>query len=395
MNPDTKLALQLHAETFGTPFYIYDVRELRKEHREFCAAFPHPWFQLYFATMANDRHVVLEELATLGLGACVNSVAHLDLALKHGFPPEKIQYSSTGISPSDMELLLSQDIHVNIDSLQQLEQWKSLGGVTAGLRVNAAELSHDRPKDRIGMSLSDLASARALSNEWGLKISGLHVYIGTNLKSHEQLVPTVTHLFKLAETFPELEFVNLGGGVGVNYHHTGSDFDLHAYGLAVSTCQRQLSRHLGRNINVIVEPGRKMTASCGKLVARITGWKFLHNCRYVSVDASVAIFPRPLFHPGVSHKIWLLPSAPVSDLGAMTEAAVVGQTTFSGDILGVTHLPENLSVGDLLVFDDAGSYSQSMETRFLGQPPPGLIIIDIHGIVHPCNEFKSTTPCTC
>ncbi len=383
--PDRNLAqdmgseLRQLADIHATPFYVYDIRVLRQQCAEFRTAFPYLWFQLYFATMANDRGVILEQLASLGVGACVNSVAHLELALDSGFPPAKVQYSSTGLSQADMERLVSLGIHLNVDSLSQLEQWAALGGTTAGLRVNASSLSNERPKDRIGMSLSDLDTARSIARKRGLKVSCLHVYIGTNLQSHEQLVPTVARFFQVAEQFNEVECLNIGGGVGVNYRHSGPDFDLKAYGRAVSEYQKGLSRQLGRCVKVVVEPGRKLAAACGKMVARVTDVKLLNERRYVAVDTSVAVFPRPLIHPESSHQIWLLPEIQSQDHRSLSEAIVVGRTTFSGDILGTANLPERLEVDDVIIFDDAGSYSQSMETRFLGQPAPAIVVIDEAG----------------
>ncbi len=371
--------LQLLADSHATPFYVYDLRELSRQCREFRDAFPQPWCRLYFATMANDRGVVLKQLASLGVGACVNSIVHLELALESGFPSAEVQYSSTGLSQKDMERLLSLGIQVNLDSLSQLEQWATLGGAIVGLRVNASSLSGDRPEDRIGMSLHDLEAAKSLSRERGLKVSGLHVYIGTNLLSHEHLLPTVERFFQVAEEFDEIEYLNIGGGVGVNYQHSGSDFDLPAYGHAVGLFHRRLSQQLGRTVKVIVEPGRKLAASCGKMVTRITDVKRLHDCRYVAVDASVAIFPRPFHHPESPHNIRLLPESQTRDCENQSKATVVGRTTFSRDILGTVELPESIGVNDALVFDDAGSYCQSMETRFLGQLSPATLVIDEMG----------------
>jgi len=376
LGQDTASELRRFAHAHATPFYIYDLRVLRQQCAEFRAAFPYRWFQLFFATMANDRGIILTELASLGVGACVNSVAHLELALDSGFPPTRVQYSSTGLSRSDMQRLVRLGVNVNIDSLSQLDQWAALGGTTAGLRVNASTLSPDRPEDRIGMSLFDLDTARSIAKERGLKIIGLHVYIGTNLQSHNQLLPTVTRFFQVAEQFREVEYLNIGGGVGVNYRHKGPDFDLQAYGRAVSEHHRRLSRRLGRCVRVVVEPGRRLTASCGKMVARVTDVKLLNERRYVAVDASVAVFPRPLIHPESPHRIWLLPEIQSHDHESLSEATVVGRTTFSGDILGTASLPESLEVDDVLVFDDAGSYCQSMETRFLGQSAAAIVVID-------------------
>lgn len=311
----------------------------------------------------------------MGVGACVNSVPHLELALESGFSPEAIQYSSTGLNRADMERVARSGIRINVDSIGQLRQWASLGGTEAGLRVNARSLSSDRPQDRIGMDLQDVGVARALASELSVKVRGLHIYIGTNIQSHEGLVPAMSRLFTLAEQFPHLRYLNIGGGVGVNYSHQGPEFDLLAYGRAVADCRERLRQNTGVEALVILEPGRRLTASCAKLLARVTDVKVLGGRRYVAVDASVAIFPRPFHHPDSPHRIWHLSAGMAR--GKHVETVVVGRTTFSGDILGPALLPEDLEVGDVLVFDDAGSYSQSMASRFLGQPPPVITTTDV------------------
>ena len=359
-----------------TPFYIYELERLHRQYLDFKSAFPFEWFSLYFATMANDRDFVLKRLSSLNVGACVNSLPHLELSIKSGFNPEKIQYSSTGLSEQDMQKLISERVQFNVDSPSQLKQWISLGGTKAGFRVNASCLSNDRPKDRIGMSLSDVETAKKMAVNKGLKVNGLHVYIGTNLPSHTHLVPTVKQLFELATGFKELEYINIGGGIGVDYLKSGDEFSLAAYSEAIQQERFKLCKILGRNLNIIIEPGRKLTASCGKLVTKVTDIKYLHDYRYVSVDASVAIFPRPLIHPEARHNVWTLNESASLESDTLYQAIIVGKTTFSGDILSVTMLPESIGVDDILVFDDAGSYSQSMESRFLGQRTPVSFFLD-------------------
>ena len=83
------------------------------------------------------------------------------------------------------------------------------------------------------------------------------------------------------------------------------------------------------------------------------------------------MFPRPWQHPESPHRIRPLEIDPGS---RTSPATVVGRTTYSRDIFGTTDLPDDLGVGDLLVFDDAGAYSQSMASRFLGQREPSFVL---------------------
>lgn len=358
-----------------TPFYIYNLKTLSKRCDEFKEAFSYSWFQLYFATMANNKSQVLKRLAKLNVGACVNSRTHLELAINCGFSPAKIQFSSTGIKIEDMKRINMLGVSLNVDSVNQLEKWISLGAKEVGLRVNASCLSNDRPKDRIGMNLDDLFLAKKIARQKHVKVSGLHVYIGTNLQNHKALLPTVNKLFRLAEQFNDLKYLNIGGGIGVNYEHKSSQFDISAYGHAVSEAHDLLHQKLGRKVDVIVEPGRKITADCGKMVTKVTDIKHLHGHRYITVDASIAIFPRPFHHPESPHNIWKLCTSESNMEENYGDAVIVGRTTFSRDVLGNTRLPQNIKIDDVLVFDDAGSYCQSMSSCFLGQPEPEIVTI--------------------
>jgi diaminopimelate decarboxylase len=98
----------------------------------------------------------------------------------------------------------------------------------------------------------------------------------------------------------------------------------------------------------------------------VTDVKSLHGSRFVVVDASVSIFPRPFHHPESPHRATLLGTNGHA-AGKAVPSIVVGRTTFSRDILGTYELPESLQVGSLIALEDAGAYCESMTSRFLGQ----------------------------
>ncbi|HXM74572.1 MAG TPA: hypothetical protein VN904_04795, partial [Chthoniobacterales bacterium] len=120
---------------------------------------------------------------------------------------------------------------------------------------------------------------------------------------------------------------------------------------------------------------RSLVANCGTFVTRVTDVKTLRDKAYVGVDGSVAVFPRPFHHPDTPHRIRHLNGEDTRKANGCENAAVVGRTTFSRDILGTALLPRDLRPGDLLAVDDAGAYSYSMASRFLGQPEPHEIFL--------------------
>lgn len=362
------------ARTHGTPLYVYDLGRLRKRIKELRSAFAGMPHQLYFATMANDQPKFLRALAQQGIGACVNSIPHLMLALEAGFSPEKIQFTSTGIAIDDMRILNRMGIAANLDSIQQLETWFKIGAVAGGLRINAGSLISSSASDRIGVAASETWAAIGLAKRLGGRIDGLHIYVGTNFQTHQHMVPTLSAFFDLAAKCDGLRYLNIGGGIGVNYLHSGDDFDVASFGKDIASLVQKMNAARKEPLEIIIEPGRGIAATSGVFVTMITDVKHLSGIRYITVDGSVAVFPRPFHHPDPPHRIRFIEKKDqCSPLGA---AVIVGRTTFSRDVIGASELPEKLQPGDFLVIDDAGAYSQSMKSNFLGQPCPESVYLE-------------------
>lgn len=358
-----------------TPLYLYDITALRNTIASLKQAFPIPNFQLLFATMANDNPEFLKQICNAQVGACVNSLKHLNLVLNTGFHPNSIQFTSTGITRSDMNFLAQHNITVNFDSIKQLEYWFALkAGLSAGLRINTASLTPEiQIKDRLGIEKEEIQSALEIATKYQGRINGLHIYVGTNYKDPAQMLKPIAAFFDLVTLIPDLEYLNIGGGIGVNYMNEIDEFDLTNYGNNIARMAKIVSSKTDKTIRIVFEPGRRLAAAAGYFVTRITDIKYLNFTRYVVVDGSIANFPRPFHHPESPHPV----VAPGYDVNAAsTESIIVGRTTFSKDIFARTQLPRDLAVGDLLVFEKAGAYCESMRSRFLGQEDPEIIFTE-------------------
>lgn len=200
------------------------------------------------------------------------------------------------------------------------------------------------------------------------------MYAGTNFLDAAELVRRLEYLFDFAAGIPTLKYLNIGGGIGVDYTGELGQFDLKYFGQCIARMTRQLRERLTREIALIFEPGRGLVADSGVFVTRITDIKCLRGRNYVAVDGSVAVFPRPLLHPRECHRVFPLRESESPE--QQTSYTIVGKTTFSKDILANTVLSTALRIGDLLAFCDAGAYSRSMASRFLGQDDPNTFILD-------------------
>jgi diaminopimelate decarboxylase len=198
------------------------------------------------------------------------------------------------------------------------------------------------------------------------------------------MLPTIEQFFQVAKALPDLEYVNIGGGIGIDYAHLGRPFDVDRYGRALSVQVRGLRETHRRPIDLIVEPGRGLSAPVATFITSVTDVKYVQDQRYAAVDGSVAVFPRPLLHPETPHRIRVLP--PLHGV-SVQPTIVVGRTTYSRDILGHAELPRTLEPGSLLAFDDAGAYCASMATRFLGQAEPAEVFLR-GSDASPCSEAR-------
>jgi diaminopimelate decarboxylase len=363
------------AGRYGTPLFYYSLTTLRRQIARIRRAVSDYPVQLLFATMANDRAEIQRVIAGEGVGACVNSVCHLERAVANGFVADNIHFTSCGLPVVDMAFLQSLGIPANLDSPSQVQAWCRLKpGADVGARINAASLANSpAPPDRIGMDLADFERARQIARDLGGRVNGVHVYAGTNFQSSSEILPILRGIFELVRRHPDLDYLNLGGGIGVDYSHAKDEFDYETFGAAVCSLAQQVARERGRPLTVLLEPGRSLVASSAIFVTRVTDVKTLRDTRFVVVDASVSLFPRPLHHPGSLHRVRVL-GAPEPFAGETVPSVVAGRTTFSRDILGSYDLPASLEVGSLLAFDDAGAYCESMTSRFLGQEDPACFI---------------------
>lgn len=356
---------------YGTPLFFYSLATLRGQIarlKQVMSGYP---IKLMFATMANDRAEILQAISGEGVGACINSIPHLQRAISYGFAPDHIQFTSCGLPLEDMAYLQSLGIPANLDSPSQIETWCRLApGMAVGARINAGALveSTSAP-DRIGMDIPSFERSREIARSHGGRVNGVHVYAGTNFQSARDILPTIRGLLNLARRYPDLDYANIGGGIGVDYSHSGEPFDYETFGAEVCAIAREVSTERGRPLTLLFEPGRSLVASSGLFITRITDIKNLHGVRFVVVDASVSVFPRPFHHPGSPHRAYVLDLAE-REAKPTTPSVVVGRTTFSRDILGDYSLPASLEVGALLAFEDAGAYCESMISRFLGQREP-------------------------
>lgn len=369
----------LEAGTRGTaPAYVYDLSELDRR----CAALeelPVERKSICFATMANDHPAVLRRIRELGHGVFVNSPLHLELALAAGFDPEQIVYAATNMLPDELASCVGAGVRLVVDSIGQIEALAEAGGggQDIGLRVDVGsaiegDAIERNPLYRFGVEPWELAHAVRVARRAGIRITGVHAYFGTDLRSPDVLLDGLDRLCEAAALVPDIEFVDVAGGLGVGI---GEEFDLDRYGRLAAGIIEVHERRLGRQIELVIEPGRYLAATCGWFFVTVVDVKERYDRTFAGTNGSVANFPRPLLYPDRA----VHPCAIVGrelDCPHAKPLYVCGNSTYSRDFLARDVALPLPAPGDRLVFGQAGAYCRSMITEFLGKPRPGEVVLE-------------------
>jgi diaminopimelate decarboxylase len=355
---------------FGSPLYVYDLGEIERRYARFVRAFPYSPLECHYALVCNKNPLIVRRLHALGAGVHANTPGDAFAALAAGVPARAIVYSGTNLSGGDLDYLLERGVALNLDSLDQLRDVVRRGGCrTVGLRLLIDDPAR---RSRIGIAARELPAALRLARRGGLAVAGLHMYAGTNNLRPSRFLDCLDRLLEAAETLPDLDYVNLGGGYGVGYRDGEPDLDLDAVGGEAARRVRRLSRRVGRPVRLVVEPGRVLVGPAGLLLMTVVSVKQRGGRRYVGVDSTVGNIVVPSVYHG-HHRIEAL-GARGRPLAVSTD--VCGNTTHSRDFVARDVRLPRVAPGDVLALRDVGAYAYAMSSHFLNRPRPAEVLLD-------------------
>lgn len=388
--------IELIRERFGTPVFVYDQREFETA-ADRVVNFPAPCRVVgRFAMKALPNAAVLQILDAQGLHIDASSGFEADRALRAGIAASHIQITAQEL-PRDLKGLVQRGVLFNACSLHQLRQFGLLfPGAELSVRINpGAGGGHNNRTNTGGTSSSfgiwheKLDEIFAIAREFDLRLSGLHTHIGSG-GDPEVWKRCATLVLPIAERFPDLRRLSLGGGFKVARVDGETSANLEEIGTAM---RPSLSAFLeGRDLDEFqleIEPGSFLVANAGAILCEIidivdTG---PNGYRFLKIDAGMTELLRPAMY-GAQHPL----SVVAHGRAAGTESVdyvVAGHCCESGDILTTAPGdPECLSprrmaqaqVGDTLVIEGAGAYASGMSAKnYNSFPEAAEVLIDASG----------------
>jgi diaminopimelate decarboxylase len=366
------------ADVVGTPFYCYSTATLERHYRVFADAFAGADADVCYSIKANSNLGVLATLARLGAGMDVVSEGELRRALAVGVAPDRIAFSGVGKTRAEMAYALEQGIFAfNVESepeLRLLSDTAAALGKTAriALRVNPdidAKTHHKiatgKAENKFGVAFAQSMALYHLARDLpGVEAHGVHMHIGSQITDLAPFRNAFTLLKELvdalrAEGFA-IDFVNLGGGLGVPYR---TDEPAPPRPEAYAELVKEAVGDLG--CKLLFEPGRMIAANAGVLVSRVIYVKQGSPKTFTIVDAAMNDLIRPTLYEAY-HEIWPVAEPPAA--AATTVTDVVGPVCETGDYLALARPLPELREGDLVAIMTAGAYGAVLASEYNTRP---------------------------
>ena len=371
------------AEKFGTPLYVTSEDRVIGQFESYTKALSarYPKVQVLFAAKANGNIALLRALAARGAGADVFSSGELRLALEAGMAPKKLLFNGSSKTPADLRLAVEKGVKVSLDSLDELHQLdaaaKAAGKVAeVSFRVNPALEVPTHPKIATGLATSKFgiphgeipAAYREALACRNIRPVGIHCHIGSQILEIEPFARAAEVMVRIAAELTkmgvQLEFIDLGGGLGIPYHHdTDPAPTPEDYAARVVPIFRAGVEAAGIGPELWVEPGRSIVADSTVLLTRVNSTKKAHK-RFANVDAGFNLLIRPAMYDAY-HELIVANKADTPPIAAYT---VTGPICESGDILAADRELPELAAGDIIAVLDAGAYGYAMSSQYNCRP---------------------------
>lgn len=368
------------AATHGTPLYVYDGEELARRGRALLEAFQPLGARLFYAAKANGHPEILRRVHALGFGIDAVSEGEVRMALHAGVPPAEISFNGNNVSGEEMAAVHELGVEVIVDSVAQLDRFGRLfPGARVGLRYNPPEgeghhahVITGGPDSKFGIGRDELDLARRHAAEHGLRIVGLQQHVGSGILEPEPLTLAADRLLEVAGDFPDLDWLDFGGGFGIPYRPEDRPLDLGAVARDFAPRIDAFRAARGRpDLEVRFEPGRAVVGTCGTLLTRVTAVKARGAERVLGTDTGFNHLLRPALY-GSFHRITNLsrPDAP------STPSRVAGNVCESGDLFARERELPRAEEGDLLAIHDVGAYGMAMASSYNLRGRPAEVLRD-------------------
>ncbi len=366
------------ADEFGTPVYIYHTEKIAEQYQKLKDAFAQQDVVIFYACKALTNVSILRFVKSIGANVDCSSINEVKLALHAGFAPEKVLYTSNGIAFEEIEVAKNLGVHINIDSLSNLEKFgKKFGhSYPVGIRLRPnilaggnLKISTGHDKSKFGIPVDQFQKVLDCVEQNNLFIRGLHIHTGSEIKDADVFVKGIEKLFEIIPHFKELEFVDLGGGFKVPYKEGDTETDIKLLAQKVKEAFANHPNPGNKPLQIWFEPGKFLVSAAGYLVTRVNVLKETGSTTFAGVNSGFNHLIRPMFYDSY-HRIENI-SNPNGPGKAYTVVGYICET----DTFATDRKINEIKEGDYLAFYNAGAYGFEMSSNFNSRLKPAEVMV--------------------
>ncbi|MCL6087693.1 MAG: diaminopimelate decarboxylase [Actinobacteria bacterium] len=389
---------------YGTPLYVYDIKTIKHQCREYVSNFNFEGIQstIIYASKAFNCIAMCQLVKKEGLSIDVSTGGELFIALESGFDPEKIYFHGNNKSEGEIQYGIKNKVGCfivdNFEELENLQKTAKEYGIiqnillriTPGIHASTHEyIQTGKEKSKFGFGLTGgvaLEAVKKVLSMKNLKLKGIHSHIGSqifNSEPYEKLIGV--QLKFLAEvkkhTGVELDWINIGGGLGVKYLESDNPASIAELAKTVKNAIKTYSEKYNVKIKkLMLEPGRSIAGNAGISIYKVGVVKEIpqiHN--YIAVDGGMSDNIRPVLYgavytPFIANR--MDDTKKVNDKKDWKKYSIVGKHCESGDILIENAFLPDINVGDFILLATAGAYCYSMSSNYNGQTKPAIVAVE-------------------
>ncbi|MDR1567927.1 MAG: diaminopimelate decarboxylase [Streptococcaceae bacterium] len=386
----TAAQLEEITKQYQTPFHLYDEAAIRQKARDLYQAFAwNSGFKEYFAVKATPTPAILKILQEEGCGVDCASYVELLMCDKLGFKEDDVMFSSNNTPNEEFQLARKLNVTINLDAYEHIESLKQAGSIPEiiSCRYNpggtfslGTDIMDHPDESKFGMTKAQLIQAFKELKQLGVKKFGIHSFLASNTVTNDYYPTLARELFKLAvevvlATDVHLDFINLSGGIGVNYKPEEVANDIFKIGDGVRAAYEEVLGAAGLDkVKIFTELGRFMLAPHGHLITKVLHKKETYRT-YIGVDASAVNLMRPAIYGAYHHitiagKDTALPTTTVDIVGSLCE---------NNDKFAIQRKMPEISVGDTLIIHDTGAHGHSMGYQYNAKLRSAEILLQTDG----------------
>jgi diaminopimelate decarboxylase len=379
MSLSRELLLQA-AEKFGTPLYVYDGDEVVQRYSELYDFIKWPKLKIHYAMKANYNFSILKLLNARNASLDTVSPAEILLALKAGFSKDRIIYTANNMTEDEVDMVYQLGVLMNIGSLSRLEKFgKKYPGSKVCLRFNpdVVDGAHEKimtggDLTKFGILLKDVEKVKKIIAEYNLTVVGLHEHTGSGLQHTESVFQSMKNIMAIAtpENFPDLKFLDFGGGFKVPYKPDEARVDYVEMGAEITRLFADYCEKYGRELEMYFEPGKYIVAEAGYMLVEVNTIKDNNSRLIAGCNSGFPQLIRPMFYDAYHHIVNI--SNPD---GAPGKYDICGNICETGDRFAEQRELPEVREGDILSIENAGAYCYSMGGVYNLRPMPAEVIV--------------------